>query len=251
MKKKLLLKDKKILIIIGVIVLTCITLFFLSGKARTDVVLKDYEISSDGKKMTLKVGVSSSSGYIRKMKRTSGSLNYYFTFYSTFGINSKLGAKETFTIDISNDVDEIYFYTGGHGYNKVLELNESKEWVRPTINKTVNNVKNVSAEIFDISPTGATIIIKDRNTKPYIYGEWYKLEKEKNGKWIEVEAIIDNYGFNAIGYSVDENKEVKFLINWEWLYGELPQGNYRILKQVEDNYLVIPFSILPQNKKAQ
>ena len=45
--------------------------------------------------MTIKVGVSSSAGYVRKMKRTSGSMNYYYTFYSTFGINSKIGAKDT------------------------------------------------------------------------------------------------------------------------------------------------------------
>ena len=50
--------------------------------------------------MTIKVGVSSSAGYIRKMKRTSGSMNGYYTFYSTFGINSKLGAKDTFEIQL-------------------------------------------------------------------------------------------------------------------------------------------------------
>lgn len=122
---------KKILIIsIIAIVLVLVGLFIASGGARTDVFLKDFELSQDGKAMTLKVGVSSSAGYVRKMKRTSGSMNYYFTFYSTFGINSKLGAKDTFTIDIDNNVDEIYFYTGGKGYKKVLELNEAGEWVR-------------------------------------------------------------------------------------------------------------------------
>ena len=57
-------------------------------------------------------------------------MNYYFTFYSTFGINSKHGAKDTFTIDIDNNVDKIYFYTGGKGYKKVLELNDDGEWVK-------------------------------------------------------------------------------------------------------------------------
>lgn len=248
MKKKNLKKKKILIISLASIILVSTISFLATGKARTDVVLNDYEISSDRKKMTLKVAVSSSSGYIRKMKRTSGSLNYYFTFYSTFGINSKIGAKDTFTIDISNDVNEIYFYTGNHGYRKVLELNENNEWERPATNKTINKIKNVSAEIFDISPTGATIIIKDTNIKPYVYGEWYKLEKEENGKWTEVESIINNYGFNAIGYTVDKNKEVKLVINWEWLYGNLSHGSYRILKQVEDSYLSIPFAIATTSK---
>ena len=43
------------------------------------------------------------------MKRTSGSMNYYFTFYSTFGINSKLGAKGTFEIELDENMDEIIF----------------------------------------------------------------------------------------------------------------------------------------------
>jgi len=69
-------------------------------------------------------------------------MNYYFTFYSTFGINSKLGAKDTFTIDIDNNVDEIYFYTGGKGYKKVLELNDDGEWVKVSFaNKKIEVIK--------------------------------------------------------------------------------------------------------------
>ena len=95
----------------------------MSGRARTDVYLKNFEVSSDGKIMTLKVGVTSSTGYIRKIKRTSCSMNYYYTFYSTFGINSKIGAKDTFEIGLDENVDEIYFYTGDGGYKLVLTKN--------------------------------------------------------------------------------------------------------------------------------
>ena len=95
----------------------------MSGRARTDVYLKNFEVSSDGKIMTLKVGVTSSTGYIRKMRRTSGSMNYYYIFYSTFGINSKIGAKDTFEIGLDENVDEIYFYTGDKGYKVVLTKN--------------------------------------------------------------------------------------------------------------------------------
>ena len=124
------MKKKKILgIIIIVIAILGIGLFFSTGRARTDVYLKDYEISTDGKTMTLEVGVSSSAGYVRKMKRTSGSTNYYYTFYSTFGINSKLGAKNTFEIELDENVDEIYFYTGDKGYKLVLTKNKAlQEW---------------------------------------------------------------------------------------------------------------------------
>ena len=136
------MKKKPLIIRLIVVALILIGLLKASGGSRTDVFLKDFELSQDGKTMTLKVGVSSSAGYVRKMKRTSGSMNYYFTFYSTFGINSRLGAKDTFTIDIDNNVDEIYFYTGGKGYKKVLELNDDGEWVKvSSANKKIEVIK--------------------------------------------------------------------------------------------------------------
>lgn len=123
--------NKKVLIILIIAIMILGILFLLTGRARTDVFLADYEISEDGKIMTLKVGVSSSTGYVRTMKRTSGSMNYYFTFYSTFGINSKIGAKNTFEIELDSNVDEIYFYTGDKGYKKVLEKDKNTgEWVK-------------------------------------------------------------------------------------------------------------------------
>ena len=123
---------KKRIVIIGIIIVTAIigiALFLISGGARTDVFLKDFELSKDGKTMILNVGVSSSAGYIRKIKQTSGSSNGYYTFYSTYGINSKIGAKETFEIELNGDTDEIYFYTGNKGYKLVLVKNDAtNEW---------------------------------------------------------------------------------------------------------------------------
>ena len=129
----------------------------------------------------------------------------------------------------------------------VIKLDNEKESTYiPT------EVENVSISISDISLTGATIIIKDTNVSKYTYGEWYKLEKEIDGKWYEVKTIIENYGFNSIGYNVDENNEIKFVINWEWLYGKLPLGSYRIIKQSHNKYISIPFSIAEtSNKKIE
>ena len=94
------MKNKKRIIISSIVILLAllIGLFLSTGSARTDVYLKEFSVDEKCNQMSIKVGVSSSAGYVRKMKRTSGSMNYYYTFYSTFGINSKLGAKDTFEI---------------------------------------------------------------------------------------------------------------------------------------------------------
>lgn len=127
------MKNKKLLIVISVIVIVIlgISLFLSTGNARTDVYLKDFEISADGQTMTLKIGVSGSSGYVRKIKRTSGSTNGYYTFYSTYGVNSKVGAKDSFEIELDKDADEIYFYTGDNGYKLVLTKHKvTQEWTK-------------------------------------------------------------------------------------------------------------------------
>lgn len=120
----------------------------------------------------------------------------------------------------------------------LINIVENKESTyKPT------DVENVSISISDISLTSATITIKDTNKKPYTQGEWYKIEKQVNDKWYEVETIIDNYGFNSIGYLPDKNNEVKFVMDWKWLYGELPLGSYRILKEVGNQHISVEFNI--------
>ncbi|MBE6139346.1 MAG: hypothetical protein E7174_02445 [Firmicutes bacterium] len=149
------MKNKKIIISVVVVILLIIAGWFLStGGARTDVFLRDFSFDEKCNQMTIKVGVSSSAGYVRKMKQTSGSMNGYYTFYSTFGINSRLGAEDTFEIQLDNNVDEIFFYTGGKGYTKVLEKNEKGVWVKVNdksggyqLVSTLKKVQHVSTEI--------------------------------------------------------------------------------------------------------
>ncbi len=149
------MKNKKIIISVVVVILVIIAGWFLStGGARTDVFLRDFSFDDKCNQMTIKVGVSSSAGYVRKMKQTSGSMNGYYTFYSTFGINSRLGAEDTFEIQLDNNVDEIFFYTGGKGYTKVLEKNEKGVWVKVNdksggyqLVSTLKKVQHTSTEI--------------------------------------------------------------------------------------------------------
>ena len=123
----------------------------------------------------------------------------------------------------------------------VLEFDEQiKSNYKPT------EIENISTDIYDISLTGATIVIKDTNEKQNTYTDWYVIEKEENGNWYQLDTKVEDYGFNDIAYLPNENKEVKFVMDWEWLYGKLPLGSYRILKKVNDgsaNIISIEFNI--------
>ena len=95
----------------------------LTGSKRTDVYLTNYSISSDGKIMTLNVSPSSSIGYIKSLKVKQDRDSKYITFYSTFGLNNSLGARNKFDIELSPSCKEIYFYKGDDEYMLVLEKN--------------------------------------------------------------------------------------------------------------------------------
>lgn len=118
---------------IGIIILSLIVvsslLLLSTGRKIAGVMLNDYSVSKDGKVMTLRVGVASSIGYIRTLKESQGENKKYIAFYSTYGLNSKIGAKSEFQIDLNPSCNEIYFYRGNDGYELILYKNEdSKNW---------------------------------------------------------------------------------------------------------------------------
>ena len=204
---------KKKIIVISVIIATLLIGLLLStGRARTDVYLKDFDVSADSKIMTLKVGVTSSSGYVRKMKRTSGSTNRYYTFYSTFGINSKIGSEDTFEIELDDDMDEIYFYTGDKGYKLVLTKHKvTGEWTK--INYAdAGNMKIKLLDKKDIRNVSINTGKQDNNY--FEYNDKDTIEKIYN-IFVGLETTIPSTTFNpeiteemyAISFDTNEYKD--------------------------------------------
>ena len=96
----------------------------------------------------------------------------------------------------------------------------------------------VSMDLSNITPSGATIHFYRFDTgkaEDVFYGENYTLEKENSGKWEEAPYVAEDFGFNDIAYIIspgDSSREIE--IDWEWLYGALSPGTYRIKKTVSE-----------------
>lgn len=123
--------NKKMIVILCTIIVVMITIFISTGfNKRTDVVLLDYSLADGGTDLNINVAVSSSMGCVRGTGIKNNGSNKYITFYSTFGfLNSKLGAKSEFEIDIDSTTEEIYFYKGNGEYDLVLKRNkETNKW---------------------------------------------------------------------------------------------------------------------------
>ncbi len=86
----------------------------------------------------------------------------------------------------------------------------------------------------DVTPTGMTIVCAQRDVEPngeWLSGSYFRLETLKDGAWIPVEPL-KNTGWTAEGWIVRVNDIVEWEENWEWLYGPLSPGQYRIVKEI-------------------
>ena len=102
---------------------------------------------------------------------------------------------------------------------------------------------NVTMTVSNVTPAGAVVTIQDANPEPFVYGEWFQIEREKDGVWYEVKTKITDYGFNEIGWLTDDQGGLTMTVDWEWLYGKLPAGQYRILKQAGTQTISAEFII--------
>lgn len=102
---------------------------------------------------------------------------------------------------------------------------------------TINDFSGVSMSVLDetVSPTGLTVEFENDSDQQVIYGEDFLLETNVEDSWYQVPVIIeDEYGFDAIGYELSPGETDSLEIDWEWLYGSLESGEYRIMKEVLD-----------------
>lgn len=125
------MKKKTGVIVILSLLIVIGLLFLRTGGKITSVMLTDYSISEDGNVMTIEVGIASSMGYIRTLKASEDGNRKHITFYSTYGLNSNIGAKSEFKVELHPSCDEIYFYSGIGEYKLKLQKNsETNEWER-------------------------------------------------------------------------------------------------------------------------
>lgn len=105
-------------------------LFVTPGfQKRTDVYLQDFSVSEDGSVVTVQTFITGSMGYIRAMETKQVHNEIHCSFYRTFGgLNSSLGAEDTFEIQLDDSIEQIYLNRAGLD-QLVLERDaETGEW---------------------------------------------------------------------------------------------------------------------------
>ncbi len=100
----------------------------------------------------------------------------------------------------------------------------------------------LTLSVKNVTSTGLTLVVTQSGGNPtgeLQTGEPYRLIALVDGTWKTVEELplpecVDARGWNGIAYLLPKGETREFDINWKWMFGELPSGTYRLIKEFMD-----------------
>lgn len=155
--------------------------------------------------------------------------SYSINYYELTGEPKELGGDTYFydILDLSryNDAHQIFNIINDY----VKKNNGTCVMVE---DRDLNDLVDMSFKEGSLSNTGGTIIIKDKSPNKIVYGKDFYIEKYVNSEYVPLDYIHDDFGFNAMAYYVNEFGILEMNQKWEYMYGVLDKGIYRIVKDV-------------------
>ncbi|MCM1053617.1 MAG: hypothetical protein NC483_06570 [Ruminococcus sp.] len=98
-----------------------------------------------------------------------------------------------------------------------------------------DTAENVTMRIKEgtLTDGSATVIIEDLNinNKENIYGKEYILYEKVGDEWFYMTPIVKT-AWELNEYHVNNDNLLEFEIDWEWLYGKLKPGEYKLTKGI-------------------
>ncbi len=99
----------------------------------------------------------------------------------------------------------------------------------------------VSLSATNVTPTGLTVVFTQSggsDAAELTTGSYYVIQKRSGQGWEDVETLVpkSELAWTAEAIIIFKNESRPLEINWEWLYGALPAGEYRIGKEVGKSY---------------
>ena len=86
-----------------------------------------------------------------------------------------------------------------------------------------------------LTSTSATIIIKNKVKKEWIFNIGFSIEKKENDTWVPLDTKNSENTWTLKKYILEQDDEIEFYQNWEEIYGNLDIGEYRLIKYAVDS----------------
>ena len=108
--------------------------------------------------------------------------------------------------------------------------------IRDIDTEVLSPLDGVMMEVTECSDTSVTVRIVNDTDKDIQCGSDFCLEMqdEESGEWRELDEVIDNADFTMEAYMIQKDSPYEAVIDFEWRYGKLEPGRYRIVKTVTD-----------------
>ncbi len=117
---------------------------------------------------------------------------------------------------------------------KYVNIHTGYPWATERIiTESLNDNKDISLSIIDDSDLSnkARLSIKNNSSENIWFGSKYSLQIVVNNEWHNI--LITKADFTTEQISVEPENEIEFEVDWSQIYGELPTGVYRIIKEYD------------------
>ena len=98
----------------------------------------------------------------------------------------------------------------------------------------LNTLDGVTMQLEKYTSSGGNVAIRNETDKEITFGDWYVIQSETNGKWKTMPYKVKKVAFHQVAYNAPKDETVSHEVKWDVLYGELPKGRYRIIKDMLD-----------------
>ncbi len=139
----------------------------------------------------------------------------------------------------------------GKAYNKAELCNDTLNWLElseedrvfssyyPPEFMVFEEAWGITLTVGNITSKGLTIICTQADGEPtgeLQTGSWFILEQwTKENGWKEMPyAVEGEFAWTQEAWIIPMNDVCKWEVKWEWLYGDIPAGKYRIGKEIDD-----------------
>ena len=96
------------------------------------------------------------------------------------------------------------------------------------------NTAAPSLEVTAVADSSVTVCFTASRPGDWYYGEQFTLEREIDGIWYKVPVVSDNNSFFLTAYHIQAGEPTAKTYYYQWQYGTLPIGHYRILTGVNN-----------------
>lgn len=109
---------------------------------------------------------------------------------------------------------------------------------KPSVSAEAPDEWGITLGAEDVTPTGMTLVCTQSGGKyegELETGSPFSLERFVEGEWLPVGTKPGlEWAWTMEGWIIAPNAQTKWTVDWEWLYGRLEPGSYRMAKRITD-----------------